>query len=255
MEAQDYQAPYWRSRGRARFYRYKVEGNGILTAAKIAAPARLPNGTKQRGAAPVTEERPAIENSDSNRPPKAVSEQTKLFYGPIAPAEPVEEASPFEPPSSIIIAQGNRPPTREEVAEGIFELSDAMGSILRNDDPLKIQMPMVIVEQFKVERVELKRDHGWAYLEIDSKVFLGGGAARLKRQHEKVRWELRRTESGWEAVPPADRNYVPRDVAVKTLSAQLARLTESHAAAAHQEAVLQQESHLASLLSLLLANN
>ena len=48
--------------------------------------------------------------------------------------------------------------------------------------------------------------------------------------------------------------YVPHDVAVKNLAAQLARLTESNGAAAHQEAVLRQESRLANLLGVLLEN-
>jgi hypothetical protein len=138
------------------------------------------------------------------------------------------------------------------VAEGISELSNAVGSVLRSEDPLKTQVPVVIVEEFNVERVELKRGHGWAGLQIDSNVFIGGGTAHVQRQREKVRWELRRTESGWEAIAPADRKYVPHDVAVKNLAAQLARLTESDGAAAHQDTVLRQESRLADLLSMLL---
>ncbi|HET8921357.1 MAG TPA: CHAP domain-containing protein [Candidatus Acidoferrum sp.] len=255
LEAQDYQSPYWRSRGRPRFYRYKVESGAILSAAKTPAPPRLASGPKTRGSAAVIEEQTSEENSSSNRPPKKVSERTAEIYGPPAPPAPIEEAAAFEIPSSIIIAQGNKLPTREEIAEGIFELSDAVGNVLRSDDPLKIQLPVVIVEQFKVERVEFKRDHGWARLQIDSKVVIGGGTARLKRQRERVRWELRRTESGWEAVTPVDRNYVPHDVAVKHLAAQLARLAASDDAAAHQEAVMQQESHLANLLSMLLESN
>jgi len=47
---------------------------------------------------------------------------------------------------------------------------------------------------------------------------------------------------------------VPHDVAVKNLAAQLARLTESDGAAAHQETVLRQESRLANLLGVLLEN-
>jgi hypothetical protein len=73
-----------------------------------------------------------------------------------------------------------------------------------------------------------------------------------KRRNEKVRWELRRTKSGWEAVLPTDRTYVAQDAAVRNLAAQLARLTESDGAATHQEAVLRQESQLANLLSGLL---
>jgi hypothetical protein len=105
-----------------------------------------------------------------------------------------------------------------------------------------------------VEHLEIKRDHGWAHLQIDSRATLSGGGTNYKRRLEKVRWELRRTESGWEAITPADRTYVPKDVAVRNLAAQLARLTETDGAAAHQEIVLRQESQLANLLSALLEN-
>jgi hypothetical protein len=252
-EAQDYQGPYWRSRGRPRFYRYKVGSGEVLSAAKTSAPLQLSNGAKH-GAAPIIEQRTPVENADPNRLPRAVPERTKVNDRVAAPPTPVGEATAFEVPSSVIIAPGNKRPTPEEVAEGISEVSDAFGSVLRNDDPSSLQLPLIIVEQFKVERVEVKRDHGWARLEVESKVFLGGGSVHLKRQKEKVRWELRRTESGWEAVTPQDRNYVPHDVAVKNLAAQLAQLTASDGAAAHQESVLRQESRLANLLSLLLEN-
>jgi len=51
---------------------------------------------------------------------------------------------------------------------------------------------------------------------------------------------------------PTDRTYVQQDAAVRNLAAQLARLTESDGAAAHQETILRQESQLANLLSGLL---
>jgi hypothetical protein len=114
---------------------------------------------------------------------------------------------------------------------------------------------VLIVEQFNVERVEVKRDHGWAHLVVDSKVLIDGGAVRVKSRREKVRWELRRTESGWEALTPTDRTYVPHDVAVKNLAATLAQLTNSDGAANHQQGVLQQESQLAGLLNVLLEGN
>ncbi len=252
LESQDYIGRYWRSRGRPRFYRYRVDGGGVLTAAKSSALPQSAEGTRRRVAAPADEERASAEKAGANRPSKAVSERSKVNdRAPASPAPP-EEAAVVEIPSSIIIGERNKRPTREEVAEGILELSDGVGNVLRDGDPTKMQLPVVIVEKFKVEKVEFKGDHGWARLEMDSKVFLGGGAAHVKRQREKVRWELRRSESGWEVTAPGNRNYVPQDVAVKNLAAQLARLTESDGAAAHQETVLQQESRLANLLSMLL---
>jgi len=117
-----------------------------------------------------------------------------------------------------------------------------------------LALPVVIFERLHVERLEIKRDHGWAHLQIDSRATIAGGETDYKRRREKVRWELRRTKSGWEAITPADRTYVPNDVAVRNLAAQLARLTERDSAEADQETVRRQESQLANLLSALLQN-
>src|SRR5437762_8026612 len=184
---------------------------------------------------------------------RTASERTKVVNAdPTAPAAPAAAATPFEVPESIIIAAANKPPTNSQVAEAISELSNASGSILRTDAPSKLRQPVVIFERLRVERLEIKRDHGWARLLIDSHATIAGGETDYKQRHEKVRWELRRTESGWEAVAPTNRRYVPNDVAVRHLAAQLARLTDGDGDAAHQETVLRQESQLANLLSALL---
>jgi hypothetical protein len=247
LEAQNYEGSYWRSRGRPRFYRYKVENAEILTAVKAPASARAAKSKKPRETAPVIEARTPVAVSASNRPPKGA-------YG--APPLPASAVAPttFEVPQSIIISAGNKPPTSSQVAEGISELSNASGNVLRADDLSKLALPVVIFERLRVERLEIKRDHGWARLQIDSRATIAGGETDYKRRREKVRWELRRTESGWEAITPADRAYVPNDVAVRNLAAQLARLTERDSAAADQETVLRRESQLANLLSALLKN-
>jgi len=252
MEAQNYQGPYWKSRGRPRFYRYKVESTETMTAAKAGTSAWPSNSRKPQDTEAVVEERTPVAAMDSNRPPKMASERTKVVSGqPVFPAPTVDKAA-FEIPQSIVIAAGNKQPTSSQVAEGISELSNASGTVLRADDPLKLAMPVVIFDRLRVERLDIKRDHGWARLQIDSRATLAGGETDYKRRHEKVRWELRRTESGWEAIAPADRRYVPNDVAVRHLAAQLARLTDGDGAAARQETVLRQESQLANLLSALL---
>ena len=257
-EAQNYEGAYWKSRGRPRFYRYKVESAEVLTAVKGPAPMRAPNLAKTHEAAQVIEEKSTAAASAVDRPPKTASERTASERARVvntdlpAPGAPVAAAMPFEVPESIIIAAGNKPPTSSQVAEAISELSNASGSVLRTETPSKLAQPMVIFERLRVERLEIKRDHGWARLQIDSRATITAGETDYKQRHEKVRWELRRTESGWEAVLPKNRTYVPNDVAVRHLAAQLAHLTETDGAAAHEEAVLRQESQLASLLSALL---
>jgi NlpC/P60 family len=252
VQEQDYEGPYWKSRGKPRFYRYRVENGDVLSATKTLASPHISNAKRPHFVGPVVEEQSPAEGSALNQPPKAASERTAIVYGPAAAPEISEAATAFEMPSSIIIAAGSKLPTRGEVAEGVSELSDAAGNVLRTDDPLRVQLPVVIVEQFSVERVDIRGDHGWARLQIDSKVSIGGGAAQVKGRQEKVRWELRRRPSGWEAVAPSDRSFVPHDVAVKNLATQLARLAQSDGAAARQETVLRHESQLANLLSALL---
>ena len=252
LEAQDYEGSYWKSRGRPRFYRYKVENAEMLTAIKAPASARASNSKRPRETAPASEERSPVAASASNRPPKAASERTKVVYGLPALREPAVAPTTFEVPQSIIIAGRIKPPTSSQVVEGISELSNASGNVLRADDPTKLALPVVIFERLHVERLEIKRDHGWAHLQIDSRATIAGGETDYKRRREKVRWELRRTKSGWEAITPEERAYVPNDVAVRNLAAQLARLTERDSAEADQETVRRQESQLANLLSALL---
>jgi hypothetical protein len=253
LEAQNYAGPYWRSRGRPRFYRYKVENAEVLTTMKAPASSRPSNSTKPQDTEAVIEEGSPVAASDPNRPPKMASERTKVVMKdpPVLPAAVVER-SPFEIPQSIVIVAGNKQPTSSQVAEGISELSSASGTILRTDDPSKLTMPVVIFDRLHVERLDVKKGHGWARLQMDARATIAVGETVYRRRRIKVRWELRKTDSGWEAIAPADRTYVPNDVAVRNLAARLAQLTESDGAEAHQESVLRQESKLANLLSALL---
>ena len=252
FDVQDYESAYWRSRGRPRFYRYKVPNVGVLTAAKSPASRQVSNPNRPPGAGTLIEERSRDENSDLNQPTTPASDRTVLIYGPAAPEEVTEASVPFDIPTSTIVAAGGKPPTREEVAAGISELIDAAGNLLRKDNPFETRSPVVIVEQFSVARVEIKRDRGWAHLQVESRVSITGGTIQRKPRRENVRWELRRVPAGWEVVTPQDRTYVPHDVAVKDLAAQLAEMTQSEGTTAYRATVAQQESHIANLLSVLL---
>jgi hypothetical protein len=249
LETQNYDGPYWRSRGRPRFYRYKMESAGILTAGKVPGSPRDSNSAKRQESEATVEERAGAGARDSNRPP-----QTARIVGYGLPAKPARAAvnDTFDSAQSIVIASGKKQPTKAEVAQGISELSNASGNMLREDDPSKLAAPVVIFERFQVERLEIKRDHGWAHLQLDTRATIAGGETEYARKREKVKWELQRTASGWEAIAPTERTYVPQDVAVRNLAAQLARVTEADGAAAQRESVLRQESQLAKLISGLL---
>jgi hypothetical protein len=252
LGAQNYEGPYWRSRGKPRFYRFKVEDAVMANAAKAPASSRARNSARPQDAETRIEERSAVDAPTPHRPMKTSS---TIVYDAPAPRAPAVASPTLVVQRNIVVAARNKQPTSTEVAQGISELSNASGSVLREDDPAKLAMTVVVFERLQVERLEFKRDHGWAHLLMDSRATIAGGETDYTRRREKVLWELHRTPAGWQAIAPTDRTYVPQDVAVRNLAAQLARVTEGDATAAHRETVLRRESQLAKLLSGLLDRN
>ena len=250
LQAEDYQSPYWRSRGKPRFYRYVLDRGSRVEMAQVkhASPPRELATARSSNASEVAE-RDEPENSSSKPEVQDASERTPVIANRHAHAS----ASSEEPiPSSILISAEQRKPTADEVADGISELSNAAGIVLRTDEPLRLQEPVVIFDELRVERVEIKRDKGWAHLQIQSHVRIAGDGADFKQRPEKARWELRRGENGWTAIAPTGTRYVPRDAAVRILAAQLAQMTQGEGASQHDEAIIGQEARIVNLLSALL---
>jgi hypothetical protein len=140
------------------------------------------------------------------------------------------------------------------VAASISQLTVEDANVLSAGEASKIQLPIVIVTQLSVSRVEIKRDHGWAYLQVASAGSIVGGTFRPEQREEEVRWPLKRNKSQWEAIAPADRVYVQQDVAIRNLAARLARLTAGDAAP-RDRGVVRRESELANLVAGLLASD
>jgi hypothetical protein len=250
LQAGDYLGPYWRSRGTPRFYRYVVPSGASIETAKNAEPVPpSSNNSSRRNGTSTTEVRAKAEKANARQPTEEASLRTKVSA---APAALENRVAPESIPSSIVITPEQRSPTEAELFDGISELGDAAANLLRTAQPLAAKTPVVIVDDFRIERVETKRDKGWAHLQIDSHVRIAGDVADFKHKREKVRWELRRDASGWVAVAPAEQAYVGRDAAVRALSAQLAEMAQSEAAAQHDEAVMGQEARIANLLGALL---
>jgi hypothetical protein len=222
LEEQDYEGAYWRSRGSPRFYRYRIDAGGVQEVAATHAAT-----------------------SDREEPAAAYTAQPA--------SEPRGESGALEIPSSVVVGAAKKSPTREEVAASISQLTVEEANVLSADESLKMQLPIEIVAQLSVNRLEVKRDHGWAYLEISSVGSISGRTFRPDRREEEVRWQLKRNKSRWEVLTPPDHAYVQQDVAIKNLAAQLARLTAGDAAA-HERRIVQQESEIANLVAALLAN-
>ncbi|HXN50928.1 MAG TPA: NlpC/P60 family protein [Candidatus Acidoferrum sp.] len=250
LQAEDYLGPYWRSRGRPRLYRYVIDAGSDVETAKAARPASPSgNSSSRRSNAATTEVREEAEKANGKQATEEASMRSKASAAPLAPITVTVAESV---PSSILITPEQRRPTAAEAIVGISELATAAANALRTTEPLNVKTPIVIFDELHVERIETKRDKGWAHLQIDSHVRIADDGADFKRRREKLRWELRRDASGWVAIAPWQRAYVARDVAVRVLAAQLAEMAQSEAAARHDETVIGQEARIAKMLSALL---
>jgi hypothetical protein len=271
LETEDYSSPYWRGYGTARFYRYRTEESGTLTAAATRHTPRNAPEPVQVLTVPVINGG----DDDPDPPPHTSGPSARTAResarAAVSPRAREVQPSSFEIPPSIQLVTQHGKPTRKEVAEALSELSNASQDILRMaGDPLQPRLPVVIFDQLRVERVQIKGDRGWADVRIESRASLGGGltASRLpipltasrspvskmdrKKRQEKRRWELRRTASGWTVFTPLECAYVPRDAAVRIFAEQLARLAGKDSGGPQAPATLRQEAQLASILNDLL---
>ena len=251
LQTEDYLGPYWRSRGRPRFYRYVSERGTDVETAKVIGPTQPTRrrGSSRTGSSANTEVQAQAESASAPGTTEEASLRSKVVVGPRVPASDVVTESIA---STILITPEQRRPTAGEALDKITEVSAAAASMLRTSDPFQAAIPIIILDELRVERVETKRDQGWVQLQVEWHVRIADAGVDFKRRHEKVRWQLRRDASGWTAIAPAERVYVTRDGAVRVLSAQLAEMAASDAAARHDESVIAQEARIVNLLGSLL---
>lgn len=249
LHTEAYNGGYWQSQGQPRFYRYVVHGRGASLAQNVAprnTPAPKTAAQELKVPAVRAKEGPA----ETAAPRPDITGTTTVDAQELQPSGPAEPSVLQVPPDVPIIARQGRP-TQVEVAEAISELSSASGNVLRKQDLSNYPLEVTIFDQFRVERVEIKKDRGWAMVRVESQVTLKGPSVQLRHHTTRAKWELRRGEKGWLAVPPSDCNYVPRDVAIRVLTGQLATLTNSTLASSQTPDTVQQEAHLAHILDAL----
>ena len=211
-----YDAPYWKARGPARFYRYVRAAQPRVTLAQQRTAQVLPEPVK------------VADNSLES--PSTFAESTGPKSDGAAAATGAYDAgasdASVEIPSSILVATAQHLPTDEDVAEAVSELNNAAASILREHDLAHFTRRVVIYDKLAVQHVDAKGQRGSAKIRIDSRIALTGQRIERDVRHEEVRWRLLRTAQGWELLTQPDSVYVPRDVAVHQLATRLASLTQ-----------------------------
>jgi hypothetical protein len=244
LRTEYYDGPYWRTLGRPRFFRYVLPGSADFTATNASVPASSSTGQAKPLILPVHKE-------VAEAPPLGDDMAAKVESAKTSPTPTRPLNRPVALPSSImIVAAGNRP-TDEEVGEAISEFNSASGNLLRGWPPADRKRIVLIYDQLNVEHVELKRDRGSVRVEVEGILSIAGERLEGKRRREKLRWELRRTPQGWQLQAPSNHAYVPRDVAVRVLAAQLAFLTQNDAASDDSDRSLHQQSMIVHALGFL----
>jgi hypothetical protein len=248
LRTEYYDGPYWRGQGRPRFYRYVLRDSGDLAATNASAPA---SNAKARTKILLAPARGEI----ADAPSLGTSLAAKVESPATTPSLSSPLIRPFALPSSIMVVAAANQPTNEEVGEAISEFNSAAANLLRgwpSADPERIVM---VYDQLRVKRIDLKRDRGWVNVEVEGRLSIGGHGWEGKHRREKLRWELERTPQGWQLLPPAARAYVPSDVAVRVLAVQLAFLTQNEAASDDLKLALHQQGMIVRALGFLFDAN
>ena len=221
LRTEIYDAPEWRARGPARFYRYAgVRRRDLILANK--RPPRIMKEPIQPGTAlPVGDSRG--NSSGTAEPIMKSAESTTTVTADVGLTS---SGSTLEIPSSILVAASRDKPTEAEIAEAVSELNNGTGAILREEDVSRLDRKVIIYDGLTIDRIEFKGSRGSAKARIKSQVTLLGESIERKPRYEEFRWELRRVNGGWEVLVPKDRVYVPRDVAVRMLAERLASLAQ-----------------------------
>ena len=240
-----YDQPYWRARGRPRFYRYVLANDHPILAADTSRTVRAPQPQSHMRGSPAAN---TTAGSEPEVPASAAPEAQR-----VAPSlsSTLPDTVALQPPSSILVASAGVRPTAEEVEEAISELNSASGVALRNGANANPARTLLIYDQLKFEHLDLKRDHGSARVEVEGSVSITGEKLERKHRRDKVRWELRRSSQGWQLLAPPDRLYVPRDVALRVLANRLALLTENEQSSDASDLSTRQEARIVQTLNFL----
>jgi hypothetical protein len=205
LGVEKYDAPYWRERGRARFYRYVKAAPTTFNAANARA-------------ARVT---PATLGSAGSR-----GDQEKAGIRTPSPAAPPEAEAAKLPLASVPVVDSRRP-SAGEITEALSQAFSDAAEALRGKNVLALPQPLIAFDQLEIERVGIERGQGWAEVRIRRRVRVTAGQVKHGKPPERQRWLLRRRDqNSWEVVLPQGGIYLPRDAAVRVLAHQLSDLTD-----------------------------
>jgi hypothetical protein len=218
-----YDSPYWRHRGRPRFFRYVKATSGGTRLASL---------------------RTASLNPGVEVPASDDSEESASKSGPASrlAANPVNTVISGAP-----VVHSAHPEPGQVNAAFLQTCADSEEN-LRGRNLFKSAQPVIVFDHFSVSAMHAAGNQGWVDVQIDEVLFFVEGKAEVRRGSERQRWPLsRHDKSSWELKVPRGTIYVPQHIAVRVMSHQLAQLTDPDSTAGPQ-----QKAELARVLDSLL---
>lgn len=201
LGVEQYDSPYWRRRGRPRFFRYVKSAPAALTLASAKSPDN------------------DAENDDDDSAASAEPSQPDTL-----PALSPTGASLLTPLN--IAGRPTNSNVQQVLEEGLKDSAELPPAEILNSSKA-----VIIYDSYKVKKVHLKKDQGWAEVQMNEPSSLVAGQANLQRRSDRQRWVLIRTgKNKWELARPADAIYISKDAAVRILAHELAAITSDRSA-------------------------
>lgn len=232
-----YESPYWKQRGRPRFFRYvKAVPKGALPASARAA-NRKPTVTRHTEPHEQTAEDTVTEVSERSSNPT------------VSPAKLVQDQPASMATPRVVLVNSVRPKP-DDVATAFLQTCQDRGQNLSGPVRFQSAQSLIVFDHFEVKKVHIAGNEGWVEVRIEEPGSLTRNKALVHKRSEWQRWPLSRRDSkSWELSPAPNTIYLPRPIAVSILAHELAQLTEDSQDIADQS---QQKAELARLLNVLL---
>lgn len=213
-----YDSPYWKQRGRPRFYRYVKPGSNSVLATSIRTAKLKPTALDK------TESREAA--ADSPAPLSEESASDTASTTKVADDRLVNAEIPH-----VVVVNSARPKP-DQVNAAFLQTCTAWEESLRGrdlfrPDQFKPDQSLIVFDHFEVKKVHIKGNSGWVEVQIDELVSLTGNKVEVHKRSERYRWPLNRRDSqSWGLTLWHNTIYLPQPLAAHVLAHELAKLTE-----------------------------
>lgn len=223
-----YDSPYWRQRGRPRFFRFVKE-----------APANASSSLRNANWKPAR-------SSSDDAEDELVSDESESS-GETVKSTKLRESPPADLTLGALMVNSSRPDP-DQVTTTFLQACKGWDQSMRGRDLFKMNETVIVFDHFTVKKVHISKNQGWVEVEIGEPISLAGSDAHPRKRTEHQRWALsRRDNRSWELTPAPNTIYVTQATAVRLLANELAQIADSN-----DSDKTQQKAQLARLLNALL---